>query len=148
MDRITLNQFSEGRHFFFLLLKRSQCAAVRALPVHTAAGQSPQILLHAAIADLKATGTSPAKRLRLITAAAPIFSLFPFSLDSEIQCDFSFAVRHQMVIRGEETCWRLMMRQVPSRRDSARALVASLIAFSGVLLTSLRWASTTHRRSR
>jgi len=52
------------------LLIWSQCAAVRALPVHSATGHPPEIFFHAGIADLKSAWAYPAKRLFLTTTAA------------------------------------------------------------------------------
>jgi hypothetical protein len=146
MNRVALDQIFERRHSW-LLLKRSQCAAVRALPVHSAAGQPPEILFHAAIAYLKATGASPAERLCLATATASVLPHCASFLDFGFQRHFSFVIHHHMVIMGEGQSWWLMMRSAPSRRDFERALVASVNAFSGVLLIALRWARTTHCRS-
>jgi hypothetical protein len=72
-------------HWF---LKGSQSAAIRALPVHSATREPPQVLLHAGVANLKSAGTSPAERL-IPTAAtalvgplpgAPSFPAFPLLL--------------------------------------------------------------------
>ena len=58
--------------WFFEILIRSQGPAVRALPVHAAAGEPPEILPHAGVADLKATGAGPAKKPLFGATTAPI----------------------------------------------------------------------------
>jgi hypothetical protein len=55
--------------------KRPQGPAIRTLPVDPTTGKSPEVLLHAVVANLKPTETGPAKRLLLVTATAQI-SLF------------------------------------------------------------------------
>ncbi|MBL7212758.1 MAG: hypothetical protein ISS61_10305 [Desulfobacteraceae bacterium] len=54
-----------------------QGTAIRALPVNPAAGETPQIFLHATIADLKIACAAPTKRPFSAAATAEIFPLSP-----------------------------------------------------------------------
>jgi hypothetical protein len=64
-------------HFLKTLkLKRPHGPAIRALPANPAASKTPEVLLHAVVTNLKATGAGPAKRL-LFPAARTYILLFP-----------------------------------------------------------------------